>query len=690
MTNVPQDVELMARFLGRDELSIRRLLKAFARDSEIRDTVRAVLKRRCTQKGFDPDDPPVFWPVRELPPGTISLGRVIHGSTLGPAFTVPESVITQHLGLFGHNGTGKSFLAMDLALQAMRAGLKVWIFDIEDEYSRLVSALPEGTLLSVEPQQLRLNIFQPPGPWILPSSWFDELNLLLRGATFLRDGSLNVFHLGMGRLLERKAAATEGSDWPSFAEVVEYFRGLGFGPKSRTAGFLESLLNRLVTLSETFGQTARVADSEMLGCLSQRSVIFRLHGLTGIPLQFLASFLLLWLARFREGASDSAPHIVIIEEAHMLASEKARQDIGENVLCRMFRTARKRGIALVLCDQVPSQLPPAILGNLACRIVMRIINSQCIWSVQNSMGLDRKQAEAIAAMEPRQAVAQYTLYPYPFMIKVPEITLPQRPQETELTQQAERLLTKVSWKESSGAGERTAASSAKILAPDDLGGDVLLVMVRICQEPAEPIEQRCRALQMDRAREFRARAELDGRGLINQVKQTIGGKIKFFEPTGKGLEWAQKRNIRVKKFKSGIVHEYLLCQVERRIGLIGPKWRLQRNSSVARDQGLQPDLLVLCPDDKRIIVEICCSNLDYDAKNILIESQIPEIDKVVAIAPDKRTTKSLEQVLSGNCADADTAWQESITTLDAPQCLADDFDWSGTLVGGGPGLFAEK
>ncbi|MFQ5799379.1 MAG: hypothetical protein ACE5H0_11920, partial [Bacteroidota bacterium] len=73
-----------------------------------------------------------------------------------------------------------------------------------------------------------------------------------------------------------------------------------------------------------------------------------------------------------------------------LVSERSGRDIGESILCRMFRTARKRGIALVLCDQVPSELPPAILGNLACRIVMRLVNVRCIWSVQNSMGLDRR------------------------------------------------------------------------------------------------------------------------------------------------------------------------------------------------------------------------------------------------------------------------------------------------------------
>jgi len=346
----------------------------------------------------------------------------------------------------------------------------------------------------------------------------------------------------------------------------------------------------------------------------------------------------------------------------------------------MFRTARKRGIALILCDQVPSELPPAILGNLACRIVMRLVNARCIWSVQSSMGLDRRQAEAIATMEQRRAVVQYTLQPHPFAIEVPEMSFPAKPEEPELRRQAEALLSTTPWSERESNRRETTGPAAKMLAPDDLAGDALLVMVRICEAPAEPIEQRCEVLRMDRAREFRARAELDARGLIKQVKQTIGGKVKFFQPTDKGAAWTEKRNIRIKKFKSGIVHEYLLCQVEKRIGLIGPKWRLQRNSSVGRDQGLQPDLLVMEPDGRRIIVEVCCSNLKYDAENILIEARISGIDLVTAVTPDGRTRKALDEVLKKNLEYSSKVCQESIRLLDAGRCLAEEFDWAGVLV----------
>ena len=348
MDILPEDIELMVRFLGPDDPAIRRLVKVYISDTKMRQTVRNLLKRRCVRAGFDPDDPPVFWPVRELPPGQLRMGRVTQGALPGPNFALPAEVMTQHLGIFGHNGIGKTYLAMHLAKQAIQEGMLLWIFDIEDEYSRLSPALPAGTLVGLEPEQLRLNLFQPPGEWISPARWLDELSLLLRGGTFLRDGSLNIFRIGMAKLLERKGITTGGTNWPSLLEVIEHFQGMSFGPKSRSAGFIESLLNRLVTLAVIFDQTVQVTNSDMLSSLYQRSVIFRLHGLTGIPLQFLVSFLLLWLARFREGVSNDKPHVVIIEEAHMLASEKARQDIGESVLCRMFRARKKRYCAYIV------------------------------------------------------------------------------------------------------------------------------------------------------------------------------------------------------------------------------------------------------------------------------------------------------------------------------------------------------
>jgi len=293
-------------------------------------------------------------------------------------------------------------------------------------------------------------------------------------------------------------------------------------------------------------------------------------------------------------------------------------------------------------------------------------------------------------MEPRRALVHYTLYPTPFEVEIPELRFPAKPEDRQLHQEAEDVLSTTQWSEHEERGKKAAAATARILAPDDLAGDALQVMIRICEAPAEPIDQRCQVLKMERAREFRARAELDDRGLIRQLEQTIAGRIKFFQPTDKGIAWAQKRNIRVKKFKSGIIHEYLLCQVEKRIGLIGPKWRLQRSSTIARDQSLQPDLLVMYPDGERIIVEVCCSNLKYDAQNILIEAALPEVDRVLAVTPDKKTKRSLGDALRKTSEDSSQDGQKPIAILDASQCLADKFDWAEVLVNHSQRLFPES
>jgi hypothetical protein len=262
MNTLPEDIEPMIKYLGRQDPAIKRLIKVYITQPQMADTVRNLLKRRCVQAGFDPDNPPAFWPVRQLPHGQLGIGKVLQGDTAGPEFNLSENVITQHTGIFGHNGTGKSFLALSIASQAIKAGFNVWIFDIEDEYSRLNSLFPDGQLVAVEPEQLKFNIFQPPGEWVPSTTWLDELSLLLRGAVFLRDGGLNIFHTGTTRLIERMNDSIDITNYPSLAEAVTFFQGIGYGPKSRSAGFVESLLNRLVNLVNIFKQTALLQSSQ--------------------------------------------------------------------------------------------------------------------------------------------------------------------------------------------------------------------------------------------------------------------------------------------------------------------------------------------------------------------------------------------------------------------------------------------
>ncbi len=679
---IPEDIERMADWLGRDDPEIQRLLKAVAMDPQMAEPVRHILRKRCRLAGIDPDNPPTFDPVRRLPEGDVPLGDMPHGP-IGAVCALPLQIFREHLGISGHSGTGKTCLAKRICSELARKGRQLWVMDVEDEYGDLLTILGPDNAVAVTSDHLRLNFFQPPGPWVSPASWLEEVNLLFRGATFLRDGSLNLFRSELLKLVDAAGVSTGGREYPSLADAVARLGGMGYGPNSRNKGFMDSLLNRFNMLLDAFPRLPDVTDSDMLARLAARNVIFRLADLKGIPLQFLVGFLLCWLMRYREGQPPEQTHVVLIEEAHLQAAEKARMDIGENILSRSFRLARKRGLAFVLCDQIPSELPPAIVGNLGCRIVMRLANPRDIWAIQTSMALNHEQGAVLSELEKRQAVVHYSLYPRAFLIRVPDLQFPAKPSQRELLASGEAALSQSRWRERSGPAEQAGGPStnAEQPSPDELIGDARAVMLDICGEPSRTIDERCTVLKMDRAREFRARAALDARGLIEQAAQSPGGRVKLYQPTDKGVQWAARQGVRVKTSKSGLVHEYILHHAQRGIGRLGPKWRMQRNCDLGRDQGLQPDLLVLAPEGRRIILEVCCNNMDYEARNLLAEARLPGVDAVVAVTPDGVARRSLAGALTKALQNDRAAAGPRPMTLDAGQCLAERFDWGTPYCG---------
>jgi len=444
---IPDDIELMADWLGREDSVIQRLLRTLSRDHQMESAIREILRRRCRAIGLDPANPPAFAPIREFPDGDVLLGQVCQPGSQAQC-AVPLEVCREHIGLFGHTGMGKTSLAKQIVTSLTRKDCRLWVMDVEDEYGNLLNMVGPDQMVAVSADQLRFNLFQPPGSWVPLVSWLEEINLLLRGGTFLRDGSLNLFRSGMLKMLSQSATSsspTPSQTYPALAEALPRFENMGFGPNSRNRGYLDSLINRFNMLRDAFPNTFTITSSTMLEELARRNVIFRLHELKGIPLQFLVGFLLVWLMRYQEANPSDTNHAVLVEEAHLQACEKSRMDIGENVLSRCFRLARKRGIILVLCDQVPSELPPAIVANLGCRIVMRLVHPKDCWTMQNSMGLDRDQANQLTSLEKRQAVVHYSLHPHAFMIRVPTLSFPPTPNGNDLLVSGERILSQVEW-----------------------------------------------------------------------------------------------------------------------------------------------------------------------------------------------------------------------------------------------------
>jgi len=361
------------------------------------------------------------------------------------------------------------------------------------------------------------------------------------------------------------------------------------------------------------------------------------------------------------------PFMVFLEEYHLLSADPARADIGKPTLCTQVATAGKRNIRFVFSNQLLS-FPDEILGNLGCRIVMRLLNPRCLWVAQRSMGLTPEQAVHIPELGFREAIVQYGDYPAPFKVRVDELSFPPPPEEAALEAAAQAFLAETAWTE-----EKAVHAPAPEMA---VTGDALKVFLRLAEHSDELIPERCDALGMDRAREVRARKVLEAKGFVAALEQTLGKRIKFYQLTDKGIDWAHQHSIKLKAYKSGPLHEYLLNQIEKAIGAVSPKFSFQRHSPIAREHGLEPDSVLHLPGGQRVIIEICCNNIAYEARNLVREQQIEGVDMVLAVTPNQKTKKALEQAVERcRAADEAAAGRRPLIVVDAGECMAKTFDW---------------
>jgi len=638
-----------------------------------------ILRGMLRQEGIDPNDPEALPIVRQLPEGAARIGTVINGSRQGPVFYVPEGSASdlEHVGVFGLTRWGKSYILMKILFHSMLNGNLCWIFDVEDEFSPLAEAVPEPYKpVIIGPELLRINLFQPPGAWIKLKFWRQAIAFLLRSETFIRDGAQNLFNSCLNRLLKSKGSTSGSGKFPSLAETLCYLQGLKLsGSETRGKAWLESLINRLTMLCDTYEETAHVTSSDMLDTLAARSVIFRFGNLRKIPLQFLTNFLLIWLSAYKQNPVHVKKlHTLGLDEQHFFRADQARNDIGSAVLAGIFATGAKRAIRIILSNQLVSMLNEQILGNIGCRICTRLTNPKCLWLLRQSMGLSRAHEALIQKLQKREILVSYSGNPTPFKVRVDEFSFPKKLDVKTIEANAQKFLAGLTW---SGDTMLEGKPAAPVEA---ITGDCLKVLTRIA-EVAETINQRYEALGMDRAQEVRARRRLEAKGYIEAEQITVGNKKIIYKVSNKGLHWIQQQkekglNIKVKRFKSGAVHEFLLNQVEKNIGILNSQYRFQRNSEIAREHGIEPDSVLIMSLGYRTIIEVCCTNLEIEARTLTKERAIEGVDMVLAVTPNRKTKQILQTALERYPANtADNTELSPIVVLDAGQCLSPKFDW---------------
>lgn len=379
----------------------------------------------------------------------LHLGRLcVHGRNLENPVELSHADLLRHVFVAGTTGSGKTTTVRQLLRQLDRKDIPFIVIEpAKTEYRGLqaelekrgrrplrlsVRGLPDAS--GVDSHRLALNPFAAPLSMPL-GRHADSIKILLRSC-FAMQESLpqlleRVIHEGYahaGLKLEEDVTPEHLACFPTFASLLEK-RADGkslvsdvvgsFGYNSLAlAGLTAALSVRLQSFNQ--GLKKSLFSEELLpDDLFERPVFIELSDINEPDVKrFLLSALVMRIAAERErqyasrGSSDGKlQHVLVLEEAHHFllepkgfgpGTELARE--ANVLLANAFAEMRAFGQGLLLADQAPADLSPAVLRNTNTKIAHRLLYANDCAAIGDAMGLSGAQRDQLRHLEVGEAV----------------------------------------------------------------------------------------------------------------------------------------------------------------------------------------------------------------------------------------------------------------------------------------------
>ena len=538
------------------------LIETIDQIGDVRPDIRSRFTNAIAQaSAADPtlrlEDP--FAPPTETTEG-IEIGSGLLGDTTGPATRIPFRALDQHVVVLGATGVGKSVLVRHLLSGLKHQDVNTLVFDLENEYSSMLSCMPERDVLLVDAEDLRISLTAPP-KGCKPTEWTDRLLEVLRETLFLRDGSIALLR----RVLQR---SNQTSRFPSVARLRELIDHEEKTCRGREREYIGSLKNRLDGLS---AQLRLIFDCssgmDLQQVLASRLAVIQMRNLAQESQLLLSMFLLQWFSTYLETKGATVRHLFVLEEVSRLIASHSRYDLGELLLLRQIRTARKRGIGFVLVDQTPSELPVVLTANTGTKICFRLADGRDIRAASESMNLTADQRVELGRLGPRVAVLR-CLETDPHRFQVPQLDFRPSAPETTLAARS-RSLGILGWSPERPACEVGRSSHPDTPRPEStahsappLRKQELDVLCDLAQEPMVQMTRRTERLGLSAQKMGAIRRELEKRKLIRVVRinpgRGRGSAFHLWELTSTGRQLASSYGVRPKQGmgRGGLCHQW--------------------------------------------------------------------------------------------------------------------------------------
>ncbi len=385
--------------------------------------------------------------------GALTLGKVVpqHQALSPPEEYVPGRVdykiqaadLTRHVFVAGVTGAGKSntifyllqqadasrvpFLVIEPAKAEYRALLKdpnllnrTQIFTLGNENISPFRVNPfevlTGTPVSVHLDLLRSVFSASFGMWTpLPQVLEQCLHRIYEDRGWDLAANTNA---RLGSRSDIAAAFPTLSDLVTKVDTVT--RQLGYEERI-TADIRAALTTRLNALrAGGKGRMLDVKRSLPMQHLLNHPTILELEGMgDDDDKAFLMGLLLIRLVEYRQeehrqgvGKVNDLRHLLVIEEAHRLLTNVARQGQEENAnprgkavetFANLLSEIRAYGQGIIIADQIPVKLAPEVIKNTNLKIVHRTLAADDRDVLAGAMAMDEHQAKTLATFRPGRA-----------------------------------------------------------------------------------------------------------------------------------------------------------------------------------------------------------------------------------------------------------------------------------------------
>ena len=313
----------------------------------------------CQVRGLSDHDSSLLAEMKgDLEVGFLKSGR---GALSLPVGIYGAEAITEHIGVFGTTGSGKSNLIKVLASSVVDSGnYGLLIFDVHNEYFKALSSHP----LSKD----RLSVYhtddQDYGKKMAVNFTEIDADDIMACATFT-EPQLDAIY---------KLSSIWQENWMKYvlqydvADIIEELVGCtGQKYNARTIGKIKSICwNVMQELN--IDEEEQTMIGEMLTDLEQGKVVLvELKNISPVGEQALSTLLSKKLLKHYAGKtelerSQIKPVLMVLEEAHRFLGKKEHS--SNNVFARLVSEARKFNLGLCIVDQQPRLLSDDVLSQL--------------------------------------------------------------------------------------------------------------------------------------------------------------------------------------------------------------------------------------------------------------------------------------------------------------------------------------